>query len=426
MSCDERVSIVVPSFNHARVLREALDSVLAQDYPNLEVVVMDGGSTDGTVDILRSYANRLSFVSGADGGQADAINRGWARTTGSIVAWLNSDDRYVPGAVRKAVEALRAHPQAAMVYGEGELIDEGGSLLGRFPFTQPFDLWTLMHVSDFILQPTVFMRREPVLACGGLQRHLRYGLDWDLWIRLGCRWPIAYLPDTLAQAREHGHTKTATGGFRRLWELGAILAEHGVSRWSPAGLGYGVDTLRRSLPRIVGRWPPTALGRLLRPLRGAAAAVVGRRLHHGQGVFRDGWIAPRAFCALPWDGAAARLEITGELVADHRLIPCRIEVRAAGEVAAVIRRKPGAFRLHVRLPDRKGSSGGPLDVELRSSARRHFAADGRTVSCLLHEVTLVPEAPANGDAMAVGWSPRHGTLSGRRIANAGFEGGPDR
>ena len=123
---------------------------------------MDGGSTDGTVEILREYGDRVLYVSRPDGGQSDAVNRGFQTAKGEIVGWLNSDDRYCPDAISKSVSALVANPAASMVYGEADLIGEDGTVLERFPSTQAFDLWKLVNVSDFIMQPTVFMRAAAV------------------------------------------------------------------------------------------------------------------------------------------------------------------------------------------------------------------------------------------------------------------------
>ncbi|WP_322508462.1 glycosyltransferase family 2 protein, partial [Anaerolinea sp.] len=126
------VNIVTPSFNQARFLEETMLSVLHQDYPHIEYIVVDGGSTDGSVDIIRRYADRLAWwVSEPDRGQTDAINKGFAHAHGEILAWLNSDDTYQPGAVRAAVEALEKHPEAAMVYGDAHYIDENGRVIGR-------------------------------------------------------------------------------------------------------------------------------------------------------------------------------------------------------------------------------------------------------------------------------------------------------
>ena len=246
------VSVVMPSFDQARWLAMAIDSVLTQDYAPLELIVVDGGSTDGSVDVLRSYGDRISWTSAPDRGQAHAVNQGFARARGPILGWLNSDDRYAPGAVAAAVAALARAPEAAFVYGEGELIDEHGAVLGRFPATQPFDLWTLTHLSDFIMQPTVFLRAARVREVGGLDENLGYGLDWDLWIRLAQRWPVAFVPRVLAATREYPATKTARGGWQRWRELRAIMRRHGAGRWPPGAITYGLDTLRRRWPTLFG------------------------------------------------------------------------------------------------------------------------------------------------------------------------------
>ncbi len=123
-----RVSIVTPSFNQAAFLEETIQSVLSQDYPNLEYIIIDGGSTDGSVEIIKKYADKLAYwVSEKDTGQADAINKGLIRVTGEIVAWLNSDDIYLPGTIRAAVEALQAHPDCGLVYGDVLSVDAKGS-----------------------------------------------------------------------------------------------------------------------------------------------------------------------------------------------------------------------------------------------------------------------------------------------------------
>src|SRR5437899_1906048 len=130
MEQEPLVSIVTPSFNTARFIERTIESVLSQDYPRIEYIVMDGGSTDGTLDILQRYRGRLQYVSAPDGGAVDAINRGFARSGGSILAWLNADDEYLPGAVRQGVRALAEHPGAAVVYGDGAWVDEEGREIG--------------------------------------------------------------------------------------------------------------------------------------------------------------------------------------------------------------------------------------------------------------------------------------------------------
>lgn len=200
------VTVVTPSFNHGRFIRETIESVLTQSYPRIEYLVVDGGSTDETVAILRSYGDRVVWVSEPDRGQTDAINKGWRRARGTILAYLNSDDMYLPGAVEKAVACLRAHPDAGAVYGEGYHVDETGRVIGRYP-TEPFDMARLTQTC-FICQPTVFLRREMVERVGYLDNSLRYCMDYDLWIRLARVSRFAYLPDYLASTRLHAQAKT--------------------------------------------------------------------------------------------------------------------------------------------------------------------------------------------------------------------------
>ena len=123
------VTVVTPSYNQARFIRETIESVLKQDYPRIEYLVIDGGSTDESVSILREYSDHLRWVSEPDRGQAHAINKGWRQARGCILAYLNADDLYMPGAVAQAVAALVAHPEAAAVYGEGYHVDKEGRIL---------------------------------------------------------------------------------------------------------------------------------------------------------------------------------------------------------------------------------------------------------------------------------------------------------
>jgi GT2 family glycosyltransferase len=200
------VSVVTPSLNQGRFIRETIESVLGQAYPALEYLVMDGGSSDETVGVLKEYGNRLTWVSERDRGQASAINKGWHRARGSIVAYLNSDDTYLPGAVERAVAALRACPEAGAVYGEGHHVDEEGRVIERYP-TEPFSL-TRLAETCFICQPTVFLRREVVERVGYLDESLQYCMDYDLWIRVARVVTFAQVPDYQANTRLHADTKT--------------------------------------------------------------------------------------------------------------------------------------------------------------------------------------------------------------------------
>jgi glycosyltransferase involved in cell wall biosynthesis len=200
------VSIVTPCYNMARYLPEAIESVLSQDYPRIEYIVVDGGSNDSSVKILERYKNRLSFSSGPDRGPSDAAYQGLRRARGEILAWLNADDSYLPGAVRTAVEYLREHPNADVVYGEGWWIDENGAVISRYP-TLPFDEKVLER-DCFICQPSAFLRAAAYRRTE-LDPEVARSFDYDLWIRMqkaGCRFES--IPQYLANSRIHGGSKT--------------------------------------------------------------------------------------------------------------------------------------------------------------------------------------------------------------------------
>jgi glycosyltransferase involved in cell wall biosynthesis len=214
------VSIVTPCWNAAEFLEETIRSVLAQDYPRLEYLVMDGGSTDGTLEILERcqtlYLGRLQFFSAPDDGAADAINRGFRRARGEILAWLGADDLYLPGAVSSAAAALAAAPAVAAVYGEGNWIGADGQTIGRYPTVTPYTADAFRRECP-ICQPACFMRREAVEAVGGLDASLHWAFDYDLWIRLSERYPFRAIPQYLAQSRMHPGNKSL-GGKQGMFE----------------------------------------------------------------------------------------------------------------------------------------------------------------------------------------------------------------
>jgi hypothetical protein len=216
------VTIVTPSLNQGQFIEATIRSVLDQDYPAIEYIVMDGGSTDGTVEVLRRYEDRLEWTSAPDGGQAEAINRGWRRGRGDILAWLNADDIYLSGAVGAAVASLRASSHAAGVYGNCDYIDEHGQLIGAHP-TTPFDYTAMLRTARTpIPQPATFLRRVAVEAVGYLDENLTMLLDFDLWLRMGAIAPFVYLPRPLAGFREHSASKTVAHQARAAPETLAI------------------------------------------------------------------------------------------------------------------------------------------------------------------------------------------------------------
>jgi hypothetical protein len=199
------VSIVTPSFNQAAYLEQTILSVLNQDYPRLEYIVVDGASTDGSLEIIRKYADKLSWwVSEKDDGQADAINKGFARAKGEVAAWLNSDDYYLPGAVRAAVKAFDENPDVVLAYGDMLAVNETGKPINRLKYKQ----LTLEDLLCFqiIGQPAVFIRRS-ALADLRLDPTYHFLLDHHLWIQLAWRGRILHVPQTWAAARYHAEAK---------------------------------------------------------------------------------------------------------------------------------------------------------------------------------------------------------------------------
>lgn len=195
------VSIVTPSYNQAQFLEATICSVLEQDYPHIEYIIIDGGSTDGSVDIIRKYAERLAYwVSAKDAGQSDAINKGLARTTGQILGWLNSDDCYLPRCVSTIVECFEQYSDAGMIYGQVEIIDEHGRRTGRLS-SRPYTFADQLTQRMIIPQPAAFWRREVMDTAGLLRQDLHYAMDFEYWIRIGRRYRIVGVPRTMAQYR---------------------------------------------------------------------------------------------------------------------------------------------------------------------------------------------------------------------------------
>jgi glycosyltransferase involved in cell wall biosynthesis len=200
------VSIITPSYNQASYLEQTMRSVLGQGYADIEYIVIDGASTDGSVDIIKKYAGRLAYwVSEKDRGQAEAINKGFARAHGAIVAWLNSDDYYLPGVVAAAVKAFDEHPEAVLVYADMLAVDEHGQTTNTLKYQQ----LTLEDLLCFqiIGQPAVFMRRSALEASGGLDLTFHFLLDHLLWIRVAQQGKLIHVNQTWAAARYHAEAK---------------------------------------------------------------------------------------------------------------------------------------------------------------------------------------------------------------------------
>ena len=272
------VSVITPSRNQGQFIRQAVESVLAQDYPAIEFLVVDGGSTDATLDILAGFGDQVRWISEPDSGQGHAVDKGIQMTQGEIIGWLNSDDLYLPGAVSTAVAALAEHPEAPAVYGNAEFIDASGRTLGPCTQVEPFSLDRLINELDFVVQPATFFRRSAYLAAGGLDRDLRYCLDYDLWIRLGSTAPLRYVPELLAGVRVYPETKTASGGLARLEEIERMTRRHGrryLPRWFQPEM---IQASSRSFGDAIRGRKWIAAGRAARSLTTYGLLAAGRRV----------------------------------------------------------------------------------------------------------------------------------------------------
>ncbi len=276
------VSIITPSYNQAAYLEQTILSVVNQDYPRIEYIVADGASTDGSLEIIKKYESKFSFwVSEKDRGQADAINKGFARATGDIIAWLNSDDYYLPGAVGAAVRVFEENPDVVLAYGDMLAVDERGKTFNTLSYKQ-LALEDLLCF-QIIGQPAVFMRRSALQKTNGLNLDFHYLLDHLLWIQIAKHGKILHVDQTWSAARYHAEAKNRAKAaefgreaFRILEvaaqdnELASILSKVGRRARASANRVDSRYLLDGGQPaKAISAWlralfihPPTALARM--------------------------------------------------------------------------------------------------------------------------------------------------------------------
>jgi glycosyltransferase involved in cell wall biosynthesis len=218
-------SVITPSFNQGQFVRTTIESVLNQEILDLQYLVIDGGSEDGTLQILRDYGDRLAFVSEPDQGTAEAINKGLARCDGDLIGWLNSDDIYYPGTLSRVRELFSLHPEADVIYGRANHIDTDGNLLGEYPTGE----WAFEDLLNhcIISQPAAFFRRAVVQKFGLLDKRCRYCLDYEFWIRLARKSAkFMFVPELFAATRLHAHAKTVASRLQCHREVNDIMVQH--------------------------------------------------------------------------------------------------------------------------------------------------------------------------------------------------------
>jgi glycosyltransferase involved in cell wall biosynthesis len=404
------VTIVTPSYNQGRFIRDTIESVLSQTYPNIEYIVIDALSTDETATVCAEYAGRLTFISEKDSGQSDAINKGFRLAKGEFVAWLNSDDIFLPGAIERAVDAFEQEPELGAVYGEGYQIDIDGKVKQRFEVTEPFNLWKLVYLSDYILQQTVFFRRAVFAEVGFVDEALYYGMDWEILIRIGKRYMLRYLPYYMGSIREHGEAKTTVGGVKRFRELAAIMRRHGRWRYPPGYFVYGLDTYSRVLNHFIGVWIGRRFARVGRKLQhlvaGYAHRIIGRVARTAQGLYSDGWAARRLRYMLP-PGNGRFLQIDVSLP-DGIVERQRLGIWAGGRSIASEAFGPGDYRLFVRVPEEFWGTW--FEFEIRAARGRRAgrsSGDERELCYILRDITYSKRSVAMG-VRANGLAQAHG------------------
>ncbi len=262
------ISIITPSYNQGAFLAATIESVIGQEGDfSIDYIIVDGGSSDNSVDIIKSYDARLHngewpvscrgityrWVSERDKGQTDALMNGFRMARGEIQAWLNSDDTYLGGALQSAVDLFRHYPETGLMYGDANYIDAEGSIIGSYR-SEEFDLDKLAS-ANIICQPAAFFRRDPFEAVGGLDGTLDFVMDFDLWIRIGSRFPCRHLPGLLATYRLHETSKTISNDtlFRNSEEALAVTIRH--FGWAPLTRVYTSCSIlcKARLPDMLAR-----------------------------------------------------------------------------------------------------------------------------------------------------------------------------
>ncbi len=393
------ISVVTPSMNMGRQVEKAIESVLSQDYPHVEYVVMDGGSTDGTLEILRHYEGRLRWRSEPDHGQADAVNKGFALTRGKVFAFLKPGDTYRPGALAAAGDAFRSHPRAGLVYGEAYDVGVSGAILRRHE-TQPLDYEDLNY-GCHICQPAAFVSRDAFQRAGMLDTSLHLIPDYDLWIRIAAENQMVHIARCLADRCIYPGIKTLRDGRAVYREVFSTVRKH-FSYVPYSWLnGYACQLVGKGeqfFEQPVTTWP----ARLL-------SLYLGLKMNPGQrrryladwdglgsagaagfdGQWEDGWVSRRFRRTLHLPPGPFRLRITGRHASPF-LLPLHMQVRldgtAVGEKTVYWR---GPFRMDLALSGRARPRAASLVLEF-NKAWRPGGLDQRMLACILEQIEIGP------------------------------------
>jgi len=227
-----KISIVTVSFNQGQFIEDNILSVINQNYPNVEHIIIDAGSTDGTIDILKKYDNYLNWTSEPDKGQSNGLNKGFKKATGEIIGWFNSDDRIPPRALHKVARFFIENPEEIAVVGNQAIIDEKGKHI-RIVKSRSYSFDYLVNHARGITQNSTFFKKKVFEKAGYLNESVHYAMDRDLFIRIARIKTIPYIPETLGEFRLQEDAKTAKGSFYFARELIKIRKKYGSNFLSP-------------------------------------------------------------------------------------------------------------------------------------------------------------------------------------------------
>lgn len=365
------VSIITPSYNQGKFIRQTIESVLMQDYENVEYIVVDGGSKDDTLSILKEYEGKLTYISEKDNGQSDAINKGFHMAKGEIVAWLNSDDTYEPDCISRAVEEFDNNEKLGLLYGDGYIIDEEDRKVKIFEYTQEFDLWKLVNFWDYIMQPATFFRSSYLNEVGYLDVGLQYCMDWDLWIKLASVSDVMYINEILACSREYGDTKTSTGGEKRLGEITKLLQKYSKKAEPLGVISYKAST----------RYTKYAKGKITRFVLGRYLGYVHKRLDKRiPGKYQDGWIGEEYSFLVPM----FKREISMVLISiTNTELPVRIKVNEK-LLSEYVFRQAEEKAFYIELPESNGELF--YSIEIKCGRTIKAEGDSRKLSVRVKEI----------------------------------------
>jgi glycosyltransferase involved in cell wall biosynthesis len=387
------IGIVTPTYNMAHFLEETIESVLSQDYPHVDYVVMDAGSKDGSVEILQKYGDRFRWVSEKDRGQADAVNKGYHATSGEIFTFLNSDDTYLPGALSTIAKHFKANPGVGMIYGEAYHVKLDGEIIAPYP-TQPFDLRTLNN-QCYICQPAAFMLREAFYNAGMMNVDMHFALDYELWIRIAKQYGVRKVDEFLATSRMHMDNKTLSKRrlvYQEILSTVKTQFHYAPYEWINGYACYLLDRkdqyFDRSKPTVASYALSLALGMYHNPgQRKRFLAEWQEMTGFGRkftGRWEDGWISGvwQSEQAIPED--AARLALAGKHWAPGG--PLVLTLKLNGKAIHRQELAAGEYALAAPVPDEYRGKTCKLQVETSRTWRPKANGDYRQLGCVVDTI----------------------------------------